>query len=602
MNASFNKIKPLLLCLFMALLAAPGARADERTAGTMPVSKKHEAVKEQETDTTEKTESADTASQKKIRPAPPDLKSSAAKATPYDIAEIESLGLISNVSDGGLGIDMWEDSEKSSVVQLISEFSAPTGYPVMDSLVRRALLTRNEVDLMTGRSEAGRDLLTARIEKLTDMGFFEDAVKLYSKNPGAPYHERLGQAGIMAMLYNGQIAYACLEARAHQKRFASSSFWQEVLPACDYMMSKLGEEKKAVAAEQTSEILQKVALKEGFRYKIKALNDVSALNPIDKVVLVADSRLDYSSLKINPPFDAQDSFTAALLLKDKDLPDELRFALLLELVKNGLRDPKELAALYKDTKIAGAKSDELEYRKVKGWKRLPYLYQTASLRLDQESVDNILKLNEEYGFYALFPFSDILQKASPENLSTESIRLVMLLFAGTNTKAPAAWEAAWKNTSKNEAPDLLLLLAYGLGSDFSTGIIANFENFSLDPEKPDSAHANQLLLLAKEKLDKSKKLHNYTDGKAYEKNLDLTLDSGYVMPSDSLIDSLKKARDNRRLGEVVLLSAIALREVPPAKLYAGSLREVVDGLKTVGLTDEARELTKEVALGLSEKK
>ncbi|MBI4031136.1 MAG: hypothetical protein HY370_05620, partial [Proteobacteria bacterium] len=469
----------------------------------MPVSKKSEVTEKQDKQENPEKESKETVSAKNIQPSPPDIKSGAPKATPVAIAKIESLGLISNASDGGLGIDMWENSEKNFVVKLISEFSSPTGYPVMDSLVRRALLTSNEIELMSGTSEAGRDFLTARIEKLTDMGLFEDAVKLYSKNPNNPYHERLGQAGIMAMLYNGQVAYACLEVRAHKKFFADSLFWKQALPACDYLMSKLGEDKKAASA-QTSEILEKIALKESFRYKIKELKDISSLGAIERAVLIADSRLDYSSLKIDPPFDAQGSFAASLLLKDKGLPENLRFSLLLELVKNGMRDPKELAALYKGAKVAGdrdGKQELPEYKKIKGWKRLPYLYQTASLKADQEMQNNILNLKEEYGISALFPFTDVFQKASPDGLAVDSIRTVMLLFASANTKAPAAWEEAWKNISENKASDLLLLLTYSLGSNFSTGIIADFGKFSLDPEKPDNAYANYLLLLTKEKLD-----------------------------------------------------------------------------------------------------
>jgi hypothetical protein len=108
--------------------------------------------------------------------------------------------------------------------------------------------------------------------------------------------------------------------------------------------------------------------------------------------------------------------------------------------------------------------------------------------------------------------------------------------------------------------------------------------------------------MIKEKLDKTAKLHKYTDKVAYEKNLDLTSGDRYVMPLVSLIDDLEKAEEERRLGEVVLLSAVMLQGAPPDKVNAGVLREAVNGFETVGLTKEARELTMEVVLGMDNKK
>jgi hypothetical protein len=69
------------------------------------------------------------------------------------------------------------------------------------------------------------------------------------------------------------------------------------------------------------------------------------------------------------------------------------------------------------------------------------------------------------------------------------------------------------------------------------------------------------------------------------------------MPSVDLMDSLKEAITNRRLGEVVLLSSIALNGATPEKIYAGLLEVVIDGFETVGLTKEAQELYKEIVIG-----
>ena len=70
----------------------------------------------------------------------------------------------------------------------------------------------------------------------------------------------------------------------------------------------------------------------------------------------------------------------------------------------------------------------------------------------------------------------------------------------------------------------------------------------------------------------------------------------YVMPSSDLIKHLKNAVIEKRLGEVILLSAIALRDVPPEAIQTGLFEQVIDGLITVGLIDEARSFAHEVIL------
>jgi len=68
------------------------------------------------------------------------------------------------------------------------------------------------------------------------------------------------------------------------------------------------------------------------------------------------------------------------------------------------------------------------------------------------------------------------------------------------------------------------------------------------------------------------------------------------MPSVGLIESLATAVNDKHLGEAVLLSSVALHETSPDKI-AGTLKEVANGLETVGLTKESRGLAVEAILG-----
>jgi hypothetical protein len=53
-----------------------------------------------------------------------------------------------------------------------------------------------------------------------------------------PYHERLAQAGILAMMLNAEKSLACVEAETVRDTFAESKFIKEVLAFCDVAMSE----------------------------------------------------------------------------------------------------------------------------------------------------------------------------------------------------------------------------------------------------------------------------------------------------------------------------------------------------------------------------
>jgi hypothetical protein len=68
------------------------------------------------------------------------------------------------------------------------------------------------------------------------------------------------------------------------------------------------------------------------------------------------------------------------------------------------------------------------------------------------------------------------------------------------------------------------------------------------------------------------------------------------MQSDSLIEHLVTAKNERRLGEVVLLSSAVLTDIIKNRVKPEALIEVLFGLETVGLTKEARKLSAEIFL------
>lgn len=631
----------LLTGTCIALLSLAAQAQEGRTAGTMPVSKpraqkENTLPAEATTDSTEQDAPAtrkmpvEEVKKEKVSVPPQAPEQTAAPASTElavgkasaeiserpvkqlarpNFRELESYGLLTNASDGGLGIDMWQDSDRAALLNLIQIMPADLNWRTTQNLVRRALLTRTDMDFMKGgnNAEPGNDFLTVRIEKLTDMGNFAEAVKLYTANPDKPYHERLAKAGIMAMLYGGNTSLACLETQALKSELPDSPFWQQVSGLCGYYMARMtGAQKDFAVSFDGGGLLRKVIEKENFRYSIHNAKNFEPLSPLEKAALIGDGRIDYSSLR---PGELRDfsPLSSAIIARDSNLPDELRLHLLALRVARGLDNTESLTNFYKAASFDGRErlADPMAaYADIKGWRRAAYLYKAAVAATPETRgpiVAEALALREDYGLPALLPFATFLDDAAPLGLPPESIRTGMRIYALAARKAPASWLDVWEGIRGENRVDQVTDLAYKAVTNTPIVITENEARSKVYGIFSDEARS-QVINMIKERLDKTTKLHKYTDKVAYEKNLDLTSGEGYVMPLVSLVSDLEKAEEDRRLGEVVLLSAVMLQGAPPDKINAGVLREAMYGFETVGLTKEARELTMEVVLGIDNKK
>lgn len=600
MNARFSFLLLSLAFLLLVPIPARATGADEdRMAGTAPHSAGEPAEnkeKDSEDGGGKAPESAgDVASVKENTPPP-------SKRAKTDYIRLESAGLISHMGDGGLGIDLWDGSERAFVSWLIRSEPSAMRYRTLTDLTRRALMTKADTGLLKneGEIEPGQDLLTLRIGKLSEMGSFSEAAKLYTGIPqDKPYHENLARTGILALLYDGQESLACLEARAFDGFRADPDFWATLDTVCDYILSKNGEKKdgaeKAESAAVSSKIVGQVLEKESFRLTLATTGDFTNLKPLEKALLTIDSRIDYSALK-KAAWDKLAPLDVALLLNDSSLPEPIRFRLMTVAVRKGIRTDRHLTELYDSGKKDGDDAPQsLKHEP------LAKLYQSAGDAGGKERISPVqqaMDMAGKTGITPLRPFAPLLVDIDPSALSAGAARTGMRVLIVTGTKPPKSWLDRWKAIRTESRTDLLIDIALDIASDFSTDI-------SSDPVRLEKSVSSlpeaqkQLVLAIYKRLDTTQKLHNDADNGIYEKKLDLTFGSDYVMPSTSLIDTLEKAKSENRLGEVVLLSAMALHGVPSANMYAGLFDEVADGLSSVGLKKEARALAVELVLGLN---
>ncbi|HEY0901006.1 MAG TPA: hypothetical protein VGD95_02675 [Micavibrio sp.] len=526
---------------------------------------------------------------------------------------LESLGTLHSAHSGSLGIDLWDGSSRHEILQLVNQLPPPRYYGILQRMNQRALLTSADATMMSGRGniQPGEDFQTIRIEKLLDTGSYLQAAQLYMTDQAVAYHERLARAGVQSLFLSRQPTVACLETKTMMVRFENQTFWNQASVMCDYILGKMAgqvmkdfSERPAVqpiVAE--SKVMGYVFDKPGYKIIPRSFDELKDYTPLETALMLNDRRINLSKLNLGG-LQAAPSHTIGVLMMAADAPGDVKLALWTEAIRRGMITPAELGAFYGDVKL-----DSKDIQSAKGWTVIPAYYQAMTAARDKDVkkklAQDALKLAASYPPAALTPFADQLGSLSAEGLGMDAIRRITRVGIYSGVPVSRSLEKALWNQAESGGPnneDLWLALANAALKNFSTEEMPKkAELQQLTGKLPKSSQS--LIFALIEKLDTAGKLHNISAEEAYEKPDGLTdsADYDYVMPSSDLMGNLSVALKDKRLGEVILLSSIAVGEIPPSKMDPGSIAAVVDGLKTVGLTSEARELASEVILGLSKK-
>ncbi len=503
---------------------------------------------------------------------------------------------------------MWRGTDRSLVHRLLPELPALAAYPTMQRLTQRLLLSAADPGLLVADEKPvpGEDLTTLRIAKLLESGAYREAWKLYAATGEPPYNEKLARLGVLAAFYSGEIPLGCLETKAAQGRFESTEFWAPAIRICDLLITATDKNSDRPVTFAESRIIEEALRNGKFRFKPASLSDLKGLSPLEAAFLTARNQFDFTGLSIGPE-DHLPPHVLRLLIDDPSTGSENAFRLRLRAVSQGLLSGYDLADYYagqakkkfgqdvKGTSFAG-------YAAVTGRDRLPYLYRAVTDAGSAEERKTILrealKLADEYGPVALWPFAEFLVQTDPQQFSPTLARAGIQILVLTASDAPDSWvKVALDGTVDIRNSDLLFLYGENLSTD------ENVNNEIQGAETSDSLHTvetplSALVSVASEKLDKSIKLHNYAAGYIYEKDMHLTSPSDYVMPLDSLLERLERAESEQRLGEIILLSAAVLRDTPPERLSPEVFGDVIDGLLSVGLIEDARMFANEAIAGL----
>ncbi len=144
--------------------------------------------------------------------------------------------------NGGFPVTLWQGSDRARIEQLLTVLSVPSRSPVMESLIKKLLLSAATVpekrpsgDVNTDQDpENLKDFLSLRIRKISEMGDLKALVSFLNLLPQDSYAKDQKTSDLMLMA--GDISAACLLARqAIEDTVSSSPYWLKLLAFCQAM-------------------------------------------------------------------------------------------------------------------------------------------------------------------------------------------------------------------------------------------------------------------------------------------------------------------------------------------------------------------------------
>ena len=566
MTASTPRRKFLLITLLCCFGFGANALAAAEMAGPQLPAKKEAVIKQ---DCLEDGDTKKAPAPKEPEKEKPIEKASEEKSVSIP-PNVEGAGLYDKPTDGSLGADLWQGSDRSSIVKLLKELPASSPYEPVQKLMYGALLSQTDPGLMKNdvAIKDGEDLLSLRLQKLLEAGAYSQALELYSALNLDQPPQSVGKLGILAMLFNNQLSLACVELHTVSDASNKDEFLKTLHQRCDDVKAK---------ADMTYSQPEFAKL---------SIND-KAIMVATKNIKIADApnkTLSDKSFKEAAPSDIQILMKAAVNPEDK-------FTLNLRAAEWGLMSPEDLKKSYITTiKLDIRKDPELAVPdKIEDWQKLPYDLQIAMNKKSSDEKWPFIKaafaIADKYGVTSLLPFAELIDKTNPKDPTFKEIKtaVVVLNRAGYNV-SPHWIDIIEKYTpKKDEKATYARLLA--------AAYISKSDHKKEDPDKaliykdlPTSfTPSTDFLKFIIENLDKG--TPNTHNTNVILENNNLTNKTDYVMQTVTTQNQLVQASHNGHIGETVLLAVTALYETPLDKIQPGMFSDTLSSLRNVGLTE-----------------
>ena len=224
----------------------------------------------------------------------------------------EGAGLLVSDQQGALPKALWRDQPRSEIAYLLKNLPADSTMRSEQSIKRNMLLSYYDTSLIKNDIEPSHknDLLTLRLNKLFEMGFWADALKLYTKNVTDPGdNEPLARIGMLLTMTQRGIATTCLEEKVIGNRFKEHDFWTNLAAICEREI--YGTSEKPIS---NSSVLKAIYYNNDFQIPASDVSVLKKLSFLERIMLMTKKRIRTSD-KLPPDIPA--FFIQLYLLSEK---------------------------------------------------------------------------------------------------------------------------------------------------------------------------------------------------------------------------------------------------------------------------------------------
>lgn len=453
----------------------------------------------------------------------------------------------------------WNGASRQDAVAFLSQTGTiSAGRSTRQFALKTVLTPFPDVAASTHPTE---NLYALRIHKLVDLGYFDDAQKLYKLNESAPPTPLAAKAGIEAMLGHGEIAVACLDQKTFEASLKTDdiNFWRNLDIFCQALLGPVAGNDDELRLSNASRAYVEM-IKPSFQ-------NMDAINQLDIISTLALFKTGAFSASLSTPAGIE-------LLDDKHLSALVSYATpsadLIPLLSVGL----EKGMIAPDKALALLKS--IDPQTLTGTLS-PFLKEYFKNPSGPVLTNHILELaTDSVTQSLLIPLYAAPEIAFPDILIPRTLGILAL----TNQELPlnlirAAYPSSESSITDDPSGEKLLILA----------LLDSYKNLENDAQNPIIPTLTALQYANYPQKD----IKN-----AYDNVFNLTPSGNYVMPKGDILSSLKESADKKQMNQVVIRSLALLNDKPLEKLHPAALYQVLEALNSAGLTEETIFLTREV--------
>lgn len=235
----------------------------------------------------------------------------------------EGAGLITRDVDGALPKTLWEEQKRSDIVTTIKQLIVDSPYKTVQQIKRNLLLSSYDTKNIKNDIPAneGNDLLTVRLEKLAQMGLWEDALKLYNTVVTVPEdNEAQAQIGVTLTLLVKGLSTACLDAKV-LKPYFSDAFWDQINAVCN---AELYGDKPISTQLGDSTILKALYFEPDFKISADNIASLQSISLFEAGIVFYKKRIEYKNVDLSVISSDIPQKLKNLFISDENAPDSVK--------------------------------------------------------------------------------------------------------------------------------------------------------------------------------------------------------------------------------------------------------------------------------------